>query len=548
MSYFTPKLGDLGLNLIDSSEINMGDSQVAKADNIDIDPGGRAICRFGYTELGSATGVGAGAIQGLETYYKTTGTEKDELIVFTNGQDGSSNDIFAYTDATPTWSSTPLGTIGTRGARVRGAVINDELVFGNAQNAGASALKKYDGTSISNVTTSPPRASIFEVYGAADAVNLYASGGIAGNRSSVWRSIPEDGDDFGGAGSDTISVSLNDGSIMTGLKAFGNNLVAFKEKTKRIIANLFDDTEAVVASQVLPFVDKSGGCIAPDSIIQVYNDLYHLAELDKGIQKFGLSQLSGGTTHPLSGLLSYPVQPLVETINRPYADGVVAEFFQNRAIFCAPFGVSTTNNAALVYQWMASQGSGNVWTTYSNFNANCFAIFRNADKEDRLVFGSPNQPKIYTLTENFSDNGSGYSRSLKTKKYHFGMPHQVKLYKYIDISGLIALNTTLTIYITVNERTQTVTLNRNNVDFIIDPDTEGYMGENYLGTNYFGGDVGAPEVPMFPFKRRIFIEQAYRRGTTIQVEFTNDGNGQGWAIDFPYISVEWEPFSKTATS
>ena len=65
MPYFIPKFGDLGLNLIDASEINMQDSQVARANNVNIDPGGRAICRFGYEELGSATGIGAGGIQGL---------------------------------------------------------------------------------------------------------------------------------------------------------------------------------------------------------------------------------------------------------------------------------------------------------------------------------------------------------------------------------------------------------------------------------------------------------------------------------------------------
>jgi len=177
---------------------------------------------------------------------------------------------------------------------------------------------------------------------------------------------------------------------------------------------------------------------------------------------------------------------------------------------------------------------------------NSFAIFRNASSEDRLVFGSPSQPKIYTLSQNFSDNGFGYTRTLKTKKYHFGQPHQIKHYQWIDISGLLALSTKLDVTIFVDDAPYQLTLDKDNVNFLQEPSTEGYFGEDYIGDTYFGGTGEDVEVPLFPFVKRIYIHQDYRRGRTIQVQFKNDGNNQGWAIDFPYFTCKWEPFAETA--
>ena len=136
-------------------------NELVEALNVEVLDRYRVHTRFGYEELGSSTGIGTGKVQGLAKFYKTTGTNKDSLLIFTNGDDGSGNNIFEYRTDHETWSSDPIGDLGTTGARVRGAVLNDVVVFGNG--VAANTMKKWNGTALSNVTTSPPDGNVFTV-------------------------------------------------------------------------------------------------------------------------------------------------------------------------------------------------------------------------------------------------------------------------------------------------------------------------------------------------------------------------------------------------
>ena len=521
-----------GLN-VSLPNTDIADNELVDALNVEVIGRSRVMTRFGYTELGTATGIGAGKIQGLLTYYKTTGTAKDHLLIFTEGDDGAGKNIFSYRTDNTTWSTGALGDIGTTGQRARGAVLNDYAVFGNG--VAANTLQKFDGTTVTNVTTDPVDGNVFTVM----AGQMYAL--VPAVPSTVYRCDTENPDAWSGGAADAINVEKTDGSICKGLFANQDRVNVLKEQSKHVISLLFDDTAAIVASQVKPFRDRSGGCIMPDSVQEVYSDIYTLAELDKGIQKFGeIEQFQGG--NPRSTCVSVRVNPIIANFNRSKVEDGAAKFYQNRYYLSVPYGLAQVNNYCLVYNWEFDN-----FTTYNDWPASCYEVFRNANKENNLVFGSASQPKLYELNKRFDDDGGGYVRRIKTKVYNDGDPWLLKYFRFFDIKGAMAYSTELTIKVYIDEQLafeKTIDKDTEEVQFITAPTDEGIVGYDYLGNEFVGGASPlGQETPFFPFTARIDIPLEHRRGRSIQVSFESDEPSHGWSLDFPYARIAYDPLS-----
>jgi hypothetical protein len=136
--------------------------------------------------------------------------------------------------------------------------------------------------------------------------------------------IPEDG-----AGS--IQQPTWDGDSFTALRAFGDQLIAFKEhKLWRIVGT--NPGEYTFTQQY------GGGAPYPNTVCVDVERIY-MADID------GLSVYDGMSVTPFQRDL---IAPLWRKINKNAMDQMCAAFYDNRYYLSVPMGNSTVNNALIV--------------------------------------------------------------------------------------------------------------------------------------------------------------------------------------------------------
>lgn len=140
----------------------------------------------------------------------------------------------------------------------------------------------------------------------------------------AYNGLPEDG-----AGD--IDQPSWDGDSFTALKAFGNQLIAFKEhRVWRVYGT--NPGEYV-------FSEQYGGGAPFFNTIAVDVERIYMADTN------GLSVYDGMSVQPFQRKL---IEPLWRQINRDAMDQMCAVLFQNRYYLAVPMGDSTVNNALIV--------------------------------------------------------------------------------------------------------------------------------------------------------------------------------------------------------
>ena len=248
--------------------------------------------------------------------------------------------------------------------------------------------------------------------------------------SSADTGIPPDtiyvSDILDGESWDLVGSSIRvggDGDPITGIAPwFNNSLLVFKQRSIWVVdADPLQD----VADWTIKIINNRIGCVAHRSIQQVGADVLFLAQ--DGVR--ALSQIESGSQTSVGQPLSYPMQDVIDGINRSYQSTACSAYYRNRYFLAIPSGSATTPDTVIVYNAITKSWVG-TWTGWAPRDF-CITGFSG---RIRLCFAD-NTGKFwtwddYTTTEtssNYQDDTSRYASYVITRAYDFGDPLVNKL-------------------------------------------------------------------------------------------------------------------------
>jgi hypothetical protein len=335
----------------------LNESQAESLKDLDAAKNGVLKTRHGFHRfanlLGTATSTNT---QGL-AYFDTDA--KEQLIAFVN-----SNIYGIDSGGTVTVSGLGTGYVNSATARVDFCQVSDKLFYashsGNSKIGQVSwsgstwVVKEAGGTSPVNskfLTNNGYR--IFAYQPSDDQIYV----------SDILPDVTTTGttDIFNTATNLPFKVGLGD--PVTGMASWvGFNLVVFCKNSCYVV-----DTNPVVAGSgaaatttanfTIRSISQSVGCLSHGSISQVGEDLFFLSR--SGVRSIRRTMEENMIASDV-GVISYPVQDVIDQINWAQAQVATATFWNSRYILSVPTGSSLVNDTTLVYNTNTNAWMG-VW-------------------------------------------------------------------------------------------------------------------------------------------------------------------------------------------
>lgn len=177
-----------------------------------------------------------------------------------------------------------------------------------------------------------------------------------------------------------IPVNTNDGQQITSLGTFYNRLIIYKTKSIHMI-----DGDSAIGSgginefSVIP-INQSKGCVAPNSLVNIYNDMFYIDE--SGINRLSLSQGQNQVGNIIANSISNKVSQTIAGWNNNLLKNAFTIHYENKkqVWFVFPDGSSLENNKVLVLDY-SDDGSLTgtpliTWTLRSGFSASCGTYYK----------------------------------------------------------------------------------------------------------------------------------------------------------------------------
>ena len=165
---------------------------------------------------------------------------------------------------------------------------------------------------------------------------------------------------FGGTGNNPFKVGLGD--PVTGLASWvGFNIVVFCKNSCYVVdtggSPAASGTVPTTANYTIRTISASTGCVAHGSIAQVGEDLFFLSRT--GVRSIRRTMEENMVASDV-GVISYPIQDVIDEINWAEVENATAIFWNNRYLLSVPTGTSTVNNTTLCYNTNTQSWTG-VW-------------------------------------------------------------------------------------------------------------------------------------------------------------------------------------------
>jgi hypothetical protein len=332
----------------------LNESQAELLKDLDAPKNGVLKSRRGFHRFADLLGSTSSStnVQGI-AYFDTDA--KEALIVFVNGKIYSIN-----SSGTVSNIASAAVKVNSTTARVYTAQVADKLFYTSHNGNDRIGEIKWDTSSSAFVVTEFPAAPTNSKY-------------IVSNNFRAFAYQPSDdqiyvSDILAHAGSTTpfpagnaFKVGLGD--PVTGLASWvGFNVVVFCKNSCYVV-----DTAPVPATSgastpaastfKIRTISASTGCVAHGSIAQVGEDLFFLSRT--GVRSIRRTMEENMVASDV-GVISYPIQDVIDEINWAAVENATAIFWNNRYLLSVPTGTSTVNNTTLCYNTNTQSWTG-VW-------------------------------------------------------------------------------------------------------------------------------------------------------------------------------------------
>jgi hypothetical protein len=379
--------------------------------------------RDGYQKYNTAPLPGPASK--LYTMYKNNGT--NEFLAVSN--------LALYKDTAGVYAPVPFSGITTLTSNaVSMLTYKDRTLADVALIADGGKLKVYNGTNVQIVPTYTPTTGEATDPGSNDLVNLTNFRSIAikqdrifalghatvKNRLSFCHHDPIKGYAMFDYWPATFFFDLvseqNDESLM--LRTFRNAIIVFNRRSMWCLTG----DGRTINDYDLRRINVPSGCIAPESVAYVGNDLFYLS--DDGVYRLYSTDRDYISADLVSVVqsgksITGSVETALKGISLADKAKAVGEYFDNKYFLSFPSGLT------LVYDTILR-----CWTKYTNVQANDFI-----ERDGSLYFSSANG-YVYVFTPGtYNDDGQAIPFLMKTKNTEFGYDAQVKKYRTLKIGA-----------------------------------------------------------------------------------------------------------------
>jgi hypothetical protein len=220
---------------------------------------------------------------------------------------------------------------------------------------------------------------------------------------------------------------------VTGLKEQLTTLPVFTENSLERLTGFDEDNFEFKNAY------SNEGCTAPRSLVNCKNLLVYLA-FD------GIYYFDGTVGKHLSKQLS---EYVIDNLNFTYRSLSVGFFWKDRYYLSYPKGSSTVPNETVFFDF------DNHTTGIDNYGFSCYAIADKGGDTPTLYAGSNTEGQVYKLFNGLSDNGSAITCYDDIDFLDLGMPDVYKKWYYVYIKVKSTTATTLTLYYTLDDGTET---------------------------------------------------------------------------------------------
>ena len=228
---------------------------------------------------------------------------------------------------------------------------------------------------------------------------------------------------------DTINdfaVVPGNGRLIT-MMDLGDELVLFKEHSIQFLSGWGDSDWRITASASnYANIDESIGISGPRALTKVGNEIWFMD--DEGIIRRVLRTDFDAFRRDI---ISTKIRGTLDQINQSQIANVVATTYNDKVIFSVPLGASTTNNAHLVFDLLASRRTGEeAWTVYtgSGWEPSMWQVHFAGVTPD-LYLGHVSNGKTYTH-EGDDDDGVAIACRWDGKNDDYDKPARYKRYRF----------------------------------------------------------------------------------------------------------------------
>ena len=347
--------------------------------------------RHGFTivgnDVGSKPGLGLGALE-------TTGGTKRIVAAWNNAEDTQS--VYMAWTGSGNFADITGATTQTAEKDVNFEQAVNKLYSFNATDA----CLAYDGSAASTIAAVPitKYAKWFNNF-------FFVAGNVTYPNRLYFSNagLPETW-----TGTDYIDVNPDDGDIITGLNALGNELLITKRN--RVYALTGFDVGTFTIKDINERINGFGN-ISHRSLQNIGNDTLLLSFV--GVTPHIRSiQRTRYAVNVAGGIISQNVEGTMDGLNTTKLNLAAAIFDGRKYYLAVPNASSTTNNLVIVYDTV-SKG----YVRWTGLNIKAWAISTLGGKAEIYFQEAGNDSKVYKLDSSTSDNGAAIDFQYKTRMY-----------------------------------------------------------------------------------------------------------------------------------